>query len=359
MANEEVDLERTELALKVQKLEHELEKARVPFWKKTGFWIAFIPVVVGVVGLAWTMWQDHLSAQARAEDDRLQEEIEEKSAELADLSIQHDALTVAYAEIDTERQEAAEELQEVTRQLETSRDDLIDIEEQLELLKFEAVCTLGENLFENIAWLGTGLLYLAEDMTYPAGVAHFTEERYPKLFQELGGNAFERRMEGGYCDIYWRDIPHVEALPAVAFATGLVVQFVEKYLSDMIGVDFIGTMTGASPRPKPLTIYDVLDYASSKLGESGPAGEELARKIRDFGTDASLQSESLLLYVDPANVDLSFAQSNSLVWTDVTLSESETRILAAEIERLIDARSHAAYFVRDLAESVQTGCERY
>ena len=359
-----LDLEQQQLT--IAKLQHELSAAKTPFWRSVGFWLAFAPAVAAVLALVWDIRQDHLTEEARHEKEVLAAEIRDLTLEVGTLNEQIDSRQTKYLELQTERDKAATRLKEVSgdlesvsKKLEVTRGRLSEVQNEFARLEVEAICTLGENIIENIAWLGTGLLFQAEDMIYPTGVATATEKRYPALFEELGGDAFDRRMNG-YWETVWQGIPHYNAIPEVAFSTSLVVGFVEHYVSNILGThSLVDVVSGSIPRPKPLTMNSVLNHVTKNLSKSGPAGTELASRISDYELDPSLESQSLMFTVDPAKVDLRFADSQSLRWSDVTLTEAETRILAAEVERLLDVHFHASIAVSNLASAVLMDCPTY
>ncbi|MBO9402662.1 hypothetical protein [Shimia sp. R9_3] len=92
------------------------------------------------------------------------------------------------------------------------------------------------------------------------------------------------------------------------------------------------------------------------LLNKAPAGEALARRLDEYEFDPALDSVNLMFFVDPAQVDLSFTSLTSKNWDDVTLTETETRIVVAEVQRLLDAHFQASREVSDLASSVLSGC---
>lgn len=349
-------LDTEEQRLKIEKLQHDLDSAKKPFWRSVGFWLTFIPVIVGVAAFLWDVRQDNLSQEAKEEKARLEGQIEESSKEVGTLSAKVEELQAEREKVSAQLESEKDNLATTLSQLQNSNDELGRVKEELERVSNEAICTIGENVIENIAWLGTGLLFIAEDMTYPAGIATATKERYPDLFEELGGDAFYRRMDGSW-ELVWQDIPHYEAIPDVAFATALVVGFVDQYVADVLGTTGLPDLAArAAPRPSPLTLRAVVDHASRELKSSGPAGQELARRLDEYELDPALDSVNLMFLVDPAQVDLSFARLTSKTWDVVTLKEAETRIVAAEIQRLLDAHFQASREVSDMASSVLSGC---
>ncbi len=350
------NLDAEEQKLKIEKLQHELDIAKKPFWKSVGFWLTFMPVVIGVAAFLWDVSQDNLSQEAQVEKTQLEGQIQEAKETVAALSKQVGDLQTEQDTVSTQLETARGELETTISQLQDTRDELYRVEEEFERVSSEAVCTLGENVIENIAWLGTGLLIFASDATFPNGIARATKEAYPDLFQELGGDAFDRRMRRDWEHV-WQDIPHYETIPDVAFATALVVGFVNQYIADVMGTTgFPDLVAGAAPRPTPLTLRAVVEHATRELESSGPAGEELARRLDEYELDPAIDSVNLMFFVDPAQVDLSFTSLTSKNWDDVTLTETETRIVVAEVQRLLDAHFQASREVSDLASSVLSGC---